>query len=157
RGGKTIPARLYHKVAFAADGTPGASRTLVLNRAREENADALRAAEVRFMRFFHSAPMAIATVDKGGKIARTNAPFARLFQGVVKGAGVPAGGRSLLTVAAERDRVRLEGAIAKAADGQGDIAPVDAALVGTGSRSARFYLSAVEEGERDGEAAIVYA
>ena len=45
----------------------------------------------------------------------------------------------------------------KAADGQGDIAPVDAALAGEGNRSARFYVSAVEESEQDGEAAIVYA
>src|SRR6185436_21006812 len=36
RGGRTVPVRLYHKVAFAADGKPGASRTLVLNRARED-------------------------------------------------------------------------------------------------------------------------
>jgi two-component system cell cycle sensor histidine kinase/response regulator CckA len=34
RGGRTLPTRLLHKVAFAADGTPGTSRTLVLNRAR---------------------------------------------------------------------------------------------------------------------------
>ena len=77
RGGRTVPVRLYHKVAFAADGAPGDSRTLVLNRAREEVADPARAAEVRFMRFFHKTPMAIATVDKAGKIARTNAPFVR--------------------------------------------------------------------------------
>ncbi|MFL6946752.1 MAG: cell cycle histidine kinase CckA [Xanthobacteraceae bacterium] len=157
RSGKTVPVRLYHKLAFAADGTPGASRTLVLNRAREENADALRAAEVRFVRFFHNAPMAIATVDKAGKIERSNAPFARLFQGVIKGEAVPAQGRSILSVVAERDRGGLEVAIVRAADGQGDIAPVDAALAGQGSRSARFYVSAVEEDERDGEAAIVYA
>jgi two-component system cell cycle sensor histidine kinase/response regulator CckA len=157
RSGKTLPVRLYHRIAFAADGTPGASRTLVLNRTREENADLLRAAEVRFVRFFHNAPMAIATVDKTGRIARTNAPFARLFQGVLKGDAVPAEGRSILTAVAERDRSGLEVAIAKAADGQGDIAPVDAALAGTGSRSSRFYVSAVEEDERDGEEAIVYA
>ena len=36
RSGHSLPARLLHKVAFAADGTPGASRTLVLNRARGE-------------------------------------------------------------------------------------------------------------------------
>ena len=34
RGGKPVPVRLFHKVAFGADGTPGASRTLALNRAR---------------------------------------------------------------------------------------------------------------------------
>jgi two-component system, cell cycle sensor histidine kinase and response regulator CckA len=157
RSGKTVPVRLYHKVAFAADGAPGASRTLVLNRAREESADPLRAAEVRFVRFFHNAPMAIATVDRSGKIERTNAPFARLFHGVLRGEAVPAEGRSILAAVAERDRARLDAAIAKAADGQGDIAPVDAALAGRGSRSARFYVSAVEEDDRDGEAAIVYA
>src|SRR4051812_279903 len=72
RGGRTVPVRLFHKVAFGADGVPGASRTLVLNRARGETDDPQRTAEVRFMRFFQSTPMAIATVDKTGKISRTN-------------------------------------------------------------------------------------
>jgi len=157
RNGRTVPVRLYHKIAFAADGTPGASRTLVLNRAREDVADPLRAAEVRFVRFFHNTPMAIATVDKSGKIARANAPFVRLQHGVIKGEALPAEGRSILTVVAEQDRAALEAVIVKAADGQGDIAPVDGALVGEGSRSARFYVSAVEESEQEGEAAIVYA
>ena len=58
---------------------------------------------------------------------------------------MPAEGRSILTVVGERDRPPLEAAIARAADGQGDIAPVDAALAGEGSRSARFYVSAVDE------------
>src|SRR5215210_3718767 len=156
RGGRTVPVRLYHKVAFAADGTPGASRTLVLNRAREEVADPLRAAEVRFVRFFHNTPMAIATVDKSGKIARANAPFVRLQHGVIKGEILPAEGRSILAVVADHDRGALEAAIGKAADGQGDIAPVDVALAGEGNRSARFYVSAVEDDEAEGEAAIVY-
>src|SRR6202451_3404642 len=64
RGGKTMPARLYHKLAFGADGVPGASRTLVISRARDERADPQRAAEVRFMRFFDHTPMAIATVAR---------------------------------------------------------------------------------------------
>ena len=157
RGGRTVPVRLYHKVAFAADGTPGASRTLVLNRAREEVADPGRAAEVRFVRFFHNTPMAIATVDRSARIARTNAPFVRLQHDVLKGEPLPAEGRSILTVVAEPDRAALEAAIAKAADGQGDIAPVDGMLSGEGNRSARFYVSAVDESEQDGEAAIVYA
>ena len=157
RTGKTVPVRLYHKVAFAANGMPGASRTLVLNRAREEGADPLRAAEVRFVRFFHNTPMAIAAVDRTGKIARANAPLARLQHGVIKGEAAPAEGRSILALVAEPERPVLEAAIAKAADGQGDIAPVDVPLAGEGDRSARFYVSAVEEDERDGESAIVYA
>ncbi|KIZ41662.1 PAS domain-containing protein, partial [Rhodopseudomonas palustris] len=68
RSGKTMPARLYHKLAFGADGAPGASRTLVISRARDERLDPQRAAEVRFVRFFDHTPMAIATVDKAGAV-----------------------------------------------------------------------------------------
>ncbi len=68
RSGRSLPVRLFHKVAFGADGTPGPSRTLVLNRARGEGGRRpQRAAEVRFMRFFHNTPMAIATVDRSGR------------------------------------------------------------------------------------------
>jgi len=70
RTGKTMPARLYHKLAFGADGEPGASRTLVISRARDERSDPQRAAEVRFMRFFDHTPMAIATVDRAGAVVR---------------------------------------------------------------------------------------
>ena len=150
RTGRPVPVRLLHKVAFGADGAPGPSRTLVLNRARSEGGDPQRAAEVRFMRFFQNTPMAIATVDRTGRVARSNARFVAAFEGTLKGG-------SILAVVAERDRPALEAAIRKAADGQGDIAPVEAALVGNPERWANFFVSAVEEEERDGEAAIVYA
>jgi len=116
----------------------------------------LRAAEVRFVRFFDNAPMAIATVNKAGKIARTNTPFKRLFQDILKGDAVPTEGRDIFAAVAEANHGAVQAAIACAADGRGDIDPVDVALVGPGHRSARFYLSAVEEEEADGEAAIVY-
>ncbi|MEA2950561.1 MAG: two-component system, cell cycle sensor histidine kinase and response regulator CckA [Alphaproteobacteria bacterium] len=157
RGGRTLPVRLFHKVAFGIDGAPGTSRTLVLNRARDGASDPQRAAEVRFMRFFHNTPMAIATVDKAGKIARTNGLFARLFHGVPKGEGAHSEGRSIFSIIAERDRPAFEAAIGQAAEGQGDIAPVEAALAGEPERWAQFFISAVEEEERDAEAAIVYA
>jgi two-component system cell cycle sensor histidine kinase/response regulator CckA len=152
RGGKPVPARLFHKVAFGADGLAGASRTLVLNRAKDDGSDPQRAAEVRFMRFFQNTPMAIATVDKIGRIARSNARFASAFEGMLK-----RDERSILSVVAERDRPALEASIRRAGAGQGDIAPVEAALGGSSERWATFFVSAVEEEERDGEAAIVYA
>jgi len=157
RDGRRLPVRLYHKVAFAADGSPGASRTLVLNRVAEAAGDAGRAAEVRFMRFFQNTPMAIATVDRSGGIVRTNAPFARVFAGLHRSDGATPGGNSILAVVAERDRAAIEAAIASAAGGQGSIAPIDAALSGEKERFARFYISPVDEHERDNEAAIVYA
>ena len=147
RGG--MPVRLFHKVAFGADGTPGVSRTLVLNRAKDDGSDPQRAAEVRFMRFFQNTPMAIATVDKAGRISRSNARFASSFDSMLNGT------RSIMAVVAERDRGPLEAAIRRAAEGQGDIAPVEAQLAGSTERWGSFFVSAVEEG--DGEAAIVYA
>jgi len=156
RDGRTLPVRVYHKVAFAADARPGASRTLVLNRTGGAGADQLRDAEVRFMRFFNNTPMAIATVDRSGRIARNNALFAHLFQNVLKGEAAPLG-RTIRSVVAESDHAGLDKALAAAARGQGDIAPFDATLAGEGRRWARFYVTPVEDAERDCEAAIVYA
>jgi len=73
-----MPARLYHKLAFAAPSAAArSSRTLVISRTRDEHSDPERAAEVRFMRFFDHTPMAIATVDRGGAVVRANARFAK--------------------------------------------------------------------------------
>jgi two-component system cell cycle sensor histidine kinase/response regulator CckA len=153
RGGKTMPVRLYHKLAFGADGAPGASRTLVISRARDERLDPQRAAEVRFMRFFDHTPMAIATVDKSGAVVRANARFAKLAQSLNSGG---AAGKSILSVVHDRDRGHLIAAINQAAEGQGDIAPVEAMLDGAKERWGQFFVTAVEEDERETEAAIVY-
>jgi two-component system cell cycle sensor histidine kinase/response regulator CckA len=152
RGGKPVPVRIFHKVAYGVDGRPGPSRTLVLNRAKDDGSDPQRAAEVRFMRFFQNTPMAIATVDKAGRIARTNARFATTFENALK-----TDERSILSVVAERDRPALEALLRKAAEGQADIASVEAALAGNDEKWANFFISAVAEQDRDGEAAIVYA
>src|SRR6202167_295058 len=123
RSGRTLPVRLFHKLAFGADGAPGASRTLVLNRAKDDGTDPQRAADILFMRFFHHTPMAIATIDKQGGVIRTNPLFARLFHGTRSAEGED---RSIRAIIAERARPSLEAAIRAAAAGKADIAPVDA-------------------------------
>jgi two-component system, cell cycle sensor histidine kinase and response regulator CckA len=153
RGGKTMPARLYHKLAFGADGAPGPSRTLVISRARDERSDPERAAEVRFMRFFDHTPMAIATVDRGGAVVRANARFAKLAQSLSPDNSAH---KSIFRAVSARDRVTLIAAINQAAEGQGDIAPVEVMLEGARERWAQFFVTPVEEDERDTEAAIVY-
>src|SRR6202789_857987 len=153
RGGKTMPVRLYHKLAFGADGVPGASRTLVISRARDERSDPQRAAEVRFMRFFDHTPMAIATVDRSGAVVRANARFAKLAQSLSPDG---AANKSIFAAVNVRDRNLLVAAINQAAEGQGDIAPVEAMLDGPRERWGQFFVTAVEEGERETEAAIVY-
>ncbi|MDI1261947.1 MAG: PAS domain-containing protein, partial [bacterium] len=153
RGGKTMPVRLYHKLAFGADGVPGASRTLVISRTRDEHSDPERAAEIRFMRFFDHTPMAIATVDRGGAVVRANARFAKLAQSL---SADGAANKSIFRAVNARDRGLLIAAINQAAEGQGDIAPVEAMLDGAKERWGQFFVTAVEEHERDTEAAIVY-
>jgi two-component system cell cycle sensor histidine kinase/response regulator CckA len=153
RNGKPMPVRLYHKLAFGADGAPGASRTLVISRARDEHYDPERAAEVRFMRFFDHTPMAIATVDRGGTVVRANARYAKLAQGLDREGAAT---KSIFRAVNSRDRGLLIAAINQAAEGQGDIAPVEAMLDGAKERWGQFFVTAVEEDERDTEAAIVY-
>ena len=154
RGGKTLPVRLYHKLAFGADGAPGASRTIVISRARDEHSDPQRAAEVRFMRFFDHTPMAIATVDRGGAMVRANARFAKLAQSLSPDG---AANKSIVRAVNARDRNLLIAAINRAAEGQGDIEPVEAMLDGAeGALGGSSSSPAVEDDERDTEAAIVY-
>ncbi|UFZ04554.1 PAS domain-containing protein [Bradyrhizobium ontarionense] len=153
RGGKTMPARLYHKLAFGADGKPGASRTLVISRARDERSDPERAAEVRFMRFFDHTPMAIATVDRGGAVVRANARYAKLAQSV---SGDPIAAKSIFRTVSQRDRHLMIAAINQAAEGQADIPPVEVMLDGAKERFGQFFVTAVDEDERETEAAIVY-
>lgn len=151
RNGQPLPVRLHHQVAFGSDGRAGPSRTLVLNRAAgEAGSDGGSEAEIRFARFFHSTPMAIATVDRHGSLLRSNAAFARL---------TPQGGaqpRSIQDLVAPGSK--LDDALAAAMAGGSDIAPLDASLSGEDGRSARLYLSSVPATEdADGERAIIYA
>ncbi|HVG50802.1 MAG TPA: response regulator [Xanthobacteraceae bacterium] len=154
RSGKTLPARLYHKVAFAADGTPGASRTIVLNRT--EGTEAGRLAEVRFVRFFQNTPLAIATVDRLGHVVATNGLFERTFQALLAGSDTREA-RSILKAVNERDREALDQLIVRGARGESDVTPLELTLAGKGERWARFYVTPFEKESSGQEAAIVYA
>ena len=157
RNGQSLPVRLIHRVAFGQDSSPGASRTLVLNRAPgEEPSENLRAAEVRFARFFNQTPMAIAAVDRDGRILRANPAFARLVPDALKTTPSDSG-RPFSANVVERDRSALDKAFAEATAGRTDIAPVDAELVGaTPTRSARFFMSPAEDGG-EGTVATIFA
>ena len=159
REGRVLPARIFHKVAFSSDGAPGPSRSLVINRSPGElkGQENLRAAEVRFARFFNSTPVAIAPVDASGMLLRSNAAFLRLVPEAMKySAG---GGKlSIFTLVAERDHAALRQAIAAATGGRGEIAPLDVSLeTAEATRSARLFVSAADPGSDEGASAIVFA
>ena len=158
RQGRLLPVRILHKVAFSANGAPGPSRSLVINRAPGDiKGEDLRAAEVRFARIFNSTPVAIAAVDAAGAVLRPNAAFARLAQASAKSDAVK-GRLSIFDLVAERDHGALNASIEAAAQGKDEIAPLDVSLEGGGSqRSARLFVSAADPRSDEGASATIFA
>src|ERR1700730_15618319 len=154
RSGQSLPVRLLHGVAFGQDGAQGPSRTLVLSRAPgEEPAQDLRTWEMRFARVLNATPMAIAMLDKRGRLTRSNAAFARLMPEALKQPDGAA--RSIFAGILDRDHDAVDAAIAAAFQSTPDIPPVDAALAGEGERSARLFFAPADE--HDGSGATIYA
>lgn len=157
--GQALPVRFYHRVQTGKDGQPGPSRTIVINRsAGEGGLSEQRAAEVRFTRFFNSAPMAIAAVDRDGKVLRTNAPFHKLFGNLFDHDAVDRH-VALETVVHERDRGAFRKALQNAVDRQIDISPIDSVIANDEARYLRIYFNTTaDESKDDGaEGAFVYA
>ena len=76
RSGRTLPVRLVPQAGLRRRRCAGRlAHAGHQSRAAMTVTDPLRAAEIRFMRFFHNTPMAIATVDRDGRIVRTNPLF----------------------------------------------------------------------------------
>lgn len=162
--GKLLPVRLYHRIPVSTDGAPGATRTLVINRAAASgDSDALRDAEIRFTRFFNSTPVAIAGVNSSGEIVRTNAPFQRMFDTIIKAEG-SAGGMQYTKMVSNEDAEQLKEIFAEALSGNSDINPIDLSINGDEERHVRFYVSHVAQVDdrdkadnHDDERVIVYA
>jgi two-component system cell cycle sensor histidine kinase/response regulator CckA len=148
--GTSLSVRILHRLPRT--GTSGGlAHALVLNRGPGEAQEA-GAAELRFTRLFHSAPIAIATVDAQGFISATNAAFMRLF-----GVGNDGHKVSLESLVEPDSHQALRRALEAAFARQGLIEPVDIAFVGDKDRSGRIYLSPIEQTDGDNEAAIAYA
>jgi two-component system cell cycle sensor histidine kinase/response regulator CckA len=155
RNGQILPARLIHGAVSGQNGAACSSRTLVLKRdAAAEPHEDLRAAEPRFARVFNATPMAIAIVDRNGRITRWNAAFARLMPEALKPQG-DGGSRSIFAGILSRDHGAVDAALAAAFRSAPDVPPVDAGLTGEGDRSARLFFAAADE--HDAESATIYA
>ena len=158
RNGTTFPVRLMHRAARLADGELGETRTLVLDRRQGQGSDdeeALRASEVRFSRFFNDTPFAIATLDKAGRIVRTNAPFSRIFGWTGSEQSIDL--KPMATLIAEQSREAFANAVGAAIGGKSEIEPVDATLASGGDHAVRLYVSGSEEVAGSAEHVNVYA
>lgn len=151
RGGERIPVRLFHSVAFDADGKATPSRTLLLNRALGQDVEeGQRVAEIRFARFFNTMPLPIAAIARDGRIVRANAAFMRLFGRVGEG-------DTLTSRVTERDREGLAALLRDTLERRGDTASAEVWLQREPNRSARLYLAAVPDASEDDEAVLAYA
>jgi len=163
--GKMLPVRLYSRNPYSSDAAPGSLRTLVLNRSTEMgDSEALRDAEIRFTRFFNNTPIAIAGVNREGKVVRTNAPFQSMFASVISGRGADVQLDYWDMVSAD-EKERICATFTKALEGVGKIDPVDLPINGQNERFVRFFFNQVADGDLDTENAdesqlervIVYA
>ncbi|MFL5121406.1 MAG: cell cycle histidine kinase CckA, partial [Microvirga sp.] len=156
RNGQFLPVRLYHRVAFGQDGRPGPSRTLVLNRSPGLDVDeGQRAAEVRFARFFNNTPVAIATINRIGRVVQSNAPFTRLF-GTLPRTG-EGEGPSIVSAFRAGEGPQVEAALRAAAESPSDIQPLELHVAGDVDRSVRVWVIPVSDSDGEGESAILYA
>ena len=149
--GTSLPVRILHRLPRGGSGS--LAHALVLSRAPGE-AEEAGSADLRFARLFHSAPIAIATVDAAGLISATNAAFVRLFGDAAADASRKT---SLESLVGHESRQALRRALDAALARHGLIEPVDIAFAGGGERSGRIYLSPIEQQESVGEAVIAYA
>lgn len=155
--GTTFPVRLLHRAARLADGELGETRTLVLDLAKGGvgSQEALRAAQVRFARFFNQTPFAVATLDETGRILRTNAPFARVFDFQSAERSV-----EMLPISSLIDETRrssFDEAVRAALMRKSDLEPIAAQLDHDPERAVRLYITPSEDEEGDDEKVIVYA
>ncbi len=158
KNGQSLPVKLVHKVSATRDGAPGESRTIVVKRDDEPGANTSpAAAEMRFTRFFNNTPMAISSIDAEGKILRTNAPFLKMFDGIISRLDIEKGVR-LETLFRDEDVQSYQECLEKAADKQGNIPPFDARHPQDDERYFRFYVNAViEQGDENArDKAIIY-
>ncbi len=145
----SVPVRILHRVEFDDNGLARASRSVVLNRTRSEDVDDdLRAAEVRFARFFNNAPIGIATLDDTGSVLDANPAFSRIF------AGQRATGGSVELVLDDDSREALLILLKRAGTGKTDLLPIDVSF-GHG-RTGQVFISRMEDARDEPTRLLTY-
>ena len=148
--GNVMPVIMLHETVGDREGKPGESRTVIVRREPGETTG-----EGNQGRFFDDTPMAIATVDRDGRLLTTNTRFLTMFSDLVRREDIGSGARigGLIDAA---DRSSLEDALAAAAAGKADIAPFEARHFSDDGRHFRFFVHAANGSAPEAQA-LVYA
>ncbi|AGH16687.1 response regulator [Candidatus Liberibacter asiaticus] len=154
--GHGIPVKIVHHILASCDGKPGESRTVVVSRKNCDSGDPSGTiANMRFNRFFNNIPMAIASIDKKGRILRTNAHFLKLFPNCTEGDGTS---NDIFSIVHKNEKRKIIAALYDANDQKSDISPIDSPHPQDENRYFRFYISATldRSTEAPEEQAILY-
>ncbi|MGE3829625.1 MAG: cell cycle histidine kinase CckA [Parvibaculaceae bacterium] len=139
RDGRTFPVRIIHRTGVDQDGRVQPSRSLVLRqRAAGEAADS-QEADARLSRFFNSAPVGIAELDRDGVIRTANLAFVSLSPAAQRGA-------PLTAVVLDNHAQAVRDAIAAARHGEGKLVPTDVVIKADPPRQVQFAVSALDQG-----------
>ncbi len=152
--GRLKPVRLVPSL----HGEAGPDERLVLavlDRAEAEEATPSAGLDVRFARFFQSAPFGIATVSAEGVIASANAGFARMILDDTSGID-RAVAEVLCRQATAETRKALDAALAEALAGRVPPAPVEITFGPKGEYVRRVFLHPFARSPNAREAALVY-
>ncbi|MFV0256113.1 hybrid sensor histidine kinase/response regulator [Candidatus Liberibacter solanacearum] len=154
--GHGLPVKLVHHVLASCDGKPGESRTVVVSRKNcDFNDPSGTIANMRFNRFFNNIPMAIASIDRKGRILRTNAPFLKLFPNAIKSDGTS---NDIFSIVHKNEKSKIVAALNDANNQKSDIPAIDSPHPKDENRHFRFYINATldRSTEAPEEQAILY-
>ncbi len=151
--GVPSPARLMVR---ARGGDGALDLGLVLNRAPSDRLDeSSQAAEARFTRLFHAAPVAIATVDSQGRIGSANPAFSRMFFSAAN--AMSASGLNVMEGLASGSQAALLDALQKVLAGEQPAQPIEINYGAKGLSSGQLYLSSNAAAAAERESVILYA
>ncbi|MEG8098797.1 cell cycle histidine kinase CckA [Candidatus Liberibacter brunswickensis] len=154
--GHGIPVKLVHHILASYDDNPGESRTVVVSRKNCDPKDSSETiANMRFNRFFNNIPMAIASIDRKGRILRTNAYFLKIFPNAIKGDGTS---NDIFSIVHKNEKLKIISALDDANDQKSDIPPIDSPHPKDENRHFRFYINATLDPSKEApeEQAILY-
>ncbi|MFO1171566.1 MAG: response regulator [Hyphomicrobiaceae bacterium] len=109
--------------------------------------------EKLFARFFHAAPIAIATVERDGIIGNSNAAYGRMFLG----RGEQTRGGNILDCVKPESRDSVRQALQALFAGGEAMLPIEILLGNDGQKTGRLYLSPLGNRTGDRDAAVLYA
>ncbi|PRX10340.1 UNVERIFIED_ORG: two-component system cell cycle sensor histidine kinase/response regulator CckA [Martelella mediterranea] len=150
--GRHLPVTLLHDVTADRDGRPAESRTVIVKREDSKGSGGAGATQGHF---FDDTPMAIATLDRDGRLLTTNTRFLAMFADLLKREDIGRGAR-IASLIDENDQTRVSEALGAAADGQGEIAPFEVRHATDDGRHFRFFVHAAS-GSGPDTVALVYA